>query len=153
MCEIAGWEWEGPWAAEDWAYGPDWSMITYPPHPNSLKRGMMDFVRRRRWVRRRRKQAMSGKHVMHPRDFSLFLLLHGFPARGKVRLQTSCMQRLPNILPLDGLARSRDFIRGLMLHSHDACTHTLTRCPLFMCNLRYQIRDCLLVFCSFKFGG
>ncbi|KAK9908805.1 hypothetical protein WJX75_003140 [Coccomyxa subellipsoidea] len=54
-----GWEWEGPWGSEDWAYGADWSTITYPPHPNSLKRGMMDFVRRRRWVRRRRKQAIS----------------------------------------------------------------------------------------------
>lgn len=61
---LTGWEWEGPWVAEDWAYGPDWSTITYPPHPNTLKRGMMDFVRRRRWVRRRRRQQISGAEAL-----------------------------------------------------------------------------------------
>ena len=32
---LAGWEWEGPWEAEEWHYAPDWSVMSYPPTPSS----------------------------------------------------------------------------------------------------------------------
>ena len=51
-CGQLGWEWDGPWECEDWAYGPDWGSIPYPP--KSGNPAVTDFVRRRRWVRRRR---------------------------------------------------------------------------------------------------
>ena len=64
---LAGWEWEGPWEAEDWTYAPDWSVMSYPPTPSSKERNLVDFVRRRRWVRRRRRQQISpgAPHASH----------------------------------------------------------------------------------------
>lgn len=56
---LAGWEWEGPWEAEEWHYAPDWSVMSYPPDPSSRERNLVDFVRRKRWVRRRRRQQIS----------------------------------------------------------------------------------------------
>ena len=60
LVPAAGWEWVGPWEAEDWAYGPDWGSMRYPPTTDAKTRSLVDFVRRRRWVRRRRRaQQMS----------------------------------------------------------------------------------------------
>ena len=64
---IAGWEWEGPWEADEWAYAPDWSVMSYPPSASSRSRNLVDFVRRKRWVRRRRRQQTSpGGVLLHP---------------------------------------------------------------------------------------
>ena len=57
--QLAGWEWEGPWEAEEWAYAPDWSVMGFPPTPSARERSLVDFVRRRRWVRPRRRQQIS----------------------------------------------------------------------------------------------
>lgn len=64
---IPGWEWEGPWEADEWAYAPDWSVMSYPPSASSRSRNLVDFVRRKRWVRRRRRQQTSpGGILLHP---------------------------------------------------------------------------------------
>ncbi|KIY93003.1 hypothetical protein MNEG_14960 [Monoraphidium neglectum] len=63
---LRGWEWEGPWEveasgdvdAEGWAYAFDWPGLKYPPSPGSGLKKSHDFVRRRRWVRRRRQSAL-----------------------------------------------------------------------------------------------
>ncbi|KAL0043203.1 hypothetical protein WJX82_007077 [Trebouxia sp. C0006] len=57
-----GWEWDSPWEVElspyvdkeGWAYAPDWAAMDWPPQNGAQKRGVVDFTRRRRWLRRRR---------------------------------------------------------------------------------------------------
>ncbi len=44
--------------AEGWAYAFDWPHLRYPPAPGSGLKKAKDFVRRRRWVRRRRQAAL-----------------------------------------------------------------------------------------------
>ena len=63
---LQGWEWEGPWEvehgpfvdAEGWAYAFDHGQFKYPPPPGSGTAKPHDFIRRRRWVRRRRRVAL-----------------------------------------------------------------------------------------------
>lgn len=40
--------------AEGWAYAPDFGSMPWPPPPGSDRKGVVDFVRRRRLVRGRR---------------------------------------------------------------------------------------------------
>lgn len=57
-----GWEWLGPWEIEKighvdangWCYAPDFKMMKYPCRKGSHKKKIIDFTRRRRWVRKRR---------------------------------------------------------------------------------------------------
>ncbi|DBA65521.1 TPA: hypothetical protein ACH3X2_003177 [Trebouxia sp. C0005] len=59
---VPGWEWDSPWEVElspyvdkeGWAYAPDWAAMDWPPQNGAQKRGVVDFTRRRRWLRRRR---------------------------------------------------------------------------------------------------
>ena len=56
-----GWTWDGPWDvergagtdADGWSYGPDFASMPHPPPRGAGARGPVDFVRRRRLVRRR----------------------------------------------------------------------------------------------------
>jgi hypothetical protein len=43
---------------DGWAYAFDWPQLKYPPTPGSGIKRSHDFVRRRRWVRRRRQAAL-----------------------------------------------------------------------------------------------
>lgn len=60
-----GWHWDGQWEVEKqghvdrdgWAYFADFTTSRYPPPPGAQKRGLVDFVRRRRIVRRRKPAA------------------------------------------------------------------------------------------------
>ncbi|KAL0043259.1 hypothetical protein WJX82_006661 [Trebouxia sp. C0006] len=57
-----GWMCGSPWEVElspyvdkeGWAYAPDWAAMDWPPQYGAQKRGVVDFTRRRRWLRRRR---------------------------------------------------------------------------------------------------
>ncbi|DBB13383.1 TPA: hypothetical protein ACH3X3_005116 [Trebouxia sp. C0006] len=61
-----GWEWDSPWGVElspyvdkeGRAYAPDWAAMDWPTQNGAQKRGVVDFTRRRRWLRRRR-QALT----------------------------------------------------------------------------------------------
>jgi hypothetical protein len=63
----AGWEWQGPWKLDcssntdkhGWSYGVDFSMLSYPFTSGSGTRALTHFVRRRRWVRQRRRVVSS----------------------------------------------------------------------------------------------
>ncbi|KAL4443584.1 hypothetical protein ABPG75_011321 [Micractinium tetrahymenae] len=58
-----GWEWESNWQldhgpstdADGWAYAPDFKQLHFPPPAGAQKPSVNDYVRRRRWVRRRRR--------------------------------------------------------------------------------------------------
>ncbi|KAL4447306.1 hypothetical protein ABPG77_007339, partial [Micractinium sp. CCAP 211/92] len=58
-----GWEWESSWQldqgpstdADGWAYAPDFKQLHFPPPTGAQKPSINDYVRRRRWVRRRRR--------------------------------------------------------------------------------------------------
>jgi hypothetical protein len=63
MTPPPGWEWQGPWTVEKgphtdvqgWSYAVDFSMLSYPFHSGCSSRSLTHFVRRRRWVRQRRR--------------------------------------------------------------------------------------------------
>ncbi|MEW5298732.1 MAG: hypothetical protein WDW36_001820 [Sanguina aurantia] len=67
---LPGWEWEGVWQVEKtgnvdpegWSYSFNWPGIRYPPLPQQASRKPTDFVRRRKWVRRRQ---LHGHHHGH----------------------------------------------------------------------------------------
>lgn len=59
-----GWEWDSGWELDrgggalekdGWAYGPSFEAATFPPPPGAHKAAPTDTVRRRRWVRLRRR--------------------------------------------------------------------------------------------------
>ncbi|GMH39652.1 hypothetical protein BSKO_07550 [Bryopsis sp. KO-2023] len=86
-----GWEWMGPWEvevtgnvdSEGWCYATDFKLMKYPPGRGSEKKGAMDFTRRRRWVRRRRKKSVDRPEFAelkgHSSDVSIVLPGSSFP--------------------------------------------------------------------------
>lgn len=65
-CITQGWEWEGPWEvehhpcvdAEGWAYAFDFPHLHWPPEPGDGIPKPIEVVRRRAWLRRRRRVAL-----------------------------------------------------------------------------------------------
>eukprot|EP00898_Chlorokybus_atmophyticus_P001275 jgi/Chlat1/2148/Chrsp17S02730 len=57
------WSWTSEWRVETtghvdkegWCYASDFPKLRYPPSESARKKGILDFVRRRRWVRERRR--------------------------------------------------------------------------------------------------
>eukprot|EP00850_Spirogloea_muscicola_P002380 SM000009S23509 [mRNA] locus=s9:423530:451441:+ [translate_table: standard] len=64
----AGWEWTSDWQVEKaghvnregWAYAPAFRISHWPPSAKARRRGVLDFTRRRRWVRTRERVAGAG---------------------------------------------------------------------------------------------
>lgn len=90
----SGWEWLGPWEIEKignvdangWCYAPDFKMMKYPCKKGAHKRNIIDFTRRRRWVRKRRQKQTqveqeSSTQVCTSCRINCFLLC---PAPGKL---------------------------------------------------------------------
>lgn len=66
-----GWVWDGPWQIdisghvdeEGWSYAPDFSTMKDPPKKGSEKKKVIDFTRRRKWIRNKKTNSNTKKNT------------------------------------------------------------------------------------------